>query len=216
MAQQGRSRTFEKEQRALWCRWLHPSKARLLVHGLHANSSRRSDFMLFFTRVGISSMLLGCRDRPDMVNRFSVLVRFNKALRVRRWRRHRHSSSNTSDDGGVRTGQPQRTGMTTFRQTFPIDTVTFLSPIDITSSSSSSSGRGRWGSRSSRTSGGIYILHELFAHWANFFAQRGGEHHHLLSVGCVTENLLDVAPHICVEGKGRKKLGYKAVKKNLL
>lgn len=85
MAQQGRSRTFEKEQRALWCRWLHPSKARLLVHGLHANSSRRSVFgYAFFTRVGISSMLLSCRDRPDMVNRFSVLVRFNKALRVRR------------------------------------------------------------------------------------------------------------------------------------
>ena len=65
--------------------YIHP-KARLLVHGLHANSSRRSVFgyAFVFTRVGISSMLLGCRDRPDMVNRFSVLVRFNKALRVRR------------------------------------------------------------------------------------------------------------------------------------
>lgn len=48
-----------------------------------------------------------------------------------------------------------------------------------------------------------YILHEFLADWANFFAQRGGEHHDLLAMRSITENFLNVAAHICIRmGEG--------------
>lgn len=46
---------------------------------------------------------------------------------------------------------------------------------------------------------GNYILHELLADGANFLAQSSAEHHDLLFVRCVAENLLDISTHICVQ-----------------
>lgn len=42
----------------------------------------------------------------------------------------------------------------------------------------------------------IYILHELLADRADFFAERGREHHDLLAVWCAAENFLHVFAHI--------------------
>ena len=44
---------------------------------------------------------------------------------------------------------------------------------------------------------GNYILHELLADGANILAEGGAEHHHLLLVGCHTEDLLHITTHIC-------------------
>jgi len=41
-----------------------------------------------------------------------------------------------------------------------------------------------------------YVLHELLAHWTNFLAQCGGEHHNLLLVWCAAKDFLDVSTHI--------------------
>lgn len=46
---------------------------------------------------------------------------------------------------------------------------------------------------------GIYILHELAAHWADLFAQGSTEHHDLLLMGGHAKNLLDIPTHVCKE-----------------
>ncbi len=51
----------------------------------------------------------------------------------------------------------------------------------------------------SQQPGGVedtYILHELLADGTDVLGEGGGEHHHLLLVGRVPEDLLHVAPHI--------------------
>ena len=41
-----------------------------------------------------------------------------------------------------------------------------------------------------------YIHHKLLAHWSNFFAESGREHHNLLLVRCHSEYLLYISSHI--------------------
>lgn len=43
---------------------------------------------------------------------------------------------------------------------------------------------------------GIYILHELAAHWADLFAQGSTEHHDLLLMGGHAKNFLDIPTHV--------------------
>lgn len=43
---------------------------------------------------------------------------------------------------------------------------------------------------------GAYAGHELFARLPDGLRQCGAEHHHLLVVGCCTENFLNVAAHV--------------------
>lgn len=47
----------------------------------------------------------------------------------------------------------------------------------------------------------IYILHELLADRADFFAECSAEHHDLLAMGSAAEDFLHVFAHIC-EGEG--------------
>lgn len=42
-----------------------------------------------------------------------------------------------------------------------------------------------------------YILHEFLADWSNLFAQSCAEHHNLLAVRSVSEDLLHVSSHVC-------------------
>lgn len=51
-----------------------------------------------------------------------------------------------------------------------------------------------------------YVLHELAADGSNLLAECGTEHHDLLLVGCQSEDLLDITPHIC---------GFKKKKRNV-
>ena len=44
-----------------------------------------------------------------------------------------------------------------------------------------------------------YILHELLADGTDVLGERGGEHHDLLLVGRVPEDLLHVTPHVCTQ-----------------
>lgn len=46
-----------------------------------------------------------------------------------------------------------------------------------------------------------YILHEFFADWSNFFAQRSRKHHDLFAMRSIAENFLNVTSHICCEEK---------------
>ena len=41
-----------------------------------------------------------------------------------------------------------------------------------------------------------YIFHELLADGPRILGQSGAEHHHLLLMGRLEENLLDVVPHV--------------------
>lgn len=42
----------------------------------------------------------------------------------------------------------------------------------------------------------IYILHEFFADRSDFLRQSGGEHHYLLFMRSLTEDLLDISSHV--------------------
>ena len=49
------------------------------------------------------------------------------------------------------------------------------------------------------------VRHELFARRTDVLGEGGAEHHHLLVVGCDTEDLLDIPSHVWwKEGKSRE------------